>query len=190
MKHLEFCDDCLLQYRCQRLTSRVVMPGELTSTFIGNVRRFMAALDITRDGWVPYLVAAYRDYPGRILHPNGEELRLNTHLLTGKSVRYWFRDLCEPIPEGVNPRIRIEARGRFIVLASILRAVHPISALTWRRGKPSDDDGGVRPFPASADDACPYRLFVIGSWGGRPDRHARDLAGLFGGIPPFLGKNS
>lgn len=160
------CDGCYLQDRCSKLTSQIVMPNELTGAFIGDVRGFMAALDLSRDAWVPHLIGGYRDYPGSILHPNGRELRLNTHLLTGKSVRYWYRDLCEPIPEGVTPRLRIEAKGRFIVMASILRAMHPISAITWGKGVAPELDGGVRAFPPSAHDECTYRHFVIVPWGG------------------------
>lgn len=86
-------DGCYLQDHCRRLTSQVVMANELTGAFFGDMRRFMALLDLSCDAWAPYLIGGYRDYPGRILHPNGRELRLNTHLLTGKSVRYWYRDL-------------------------------------------------------------------------------------------------
>lgn len=187
MMKTSLCETCELHGYCRRLTSWIVMPRELTPTFIGDVRRFMAAMQLSRDAWVPYLIGSYRDYPGRIMHPSGLDLRLNTHLLAGKSVRYWYRDLCEPIPEGTTPHVRIEARGRFIVLASILLAMHPISALTWGKGSPPVDDGGVRPFPSTANDECPYRLFVIVPWGGKSRKAAEDSCGFFGGIPPFLG---
>lgn len=166
MMKTPLCEACDAQGFCGRLTSNVVMRKELTGNFIGDVRRFMAALDISRDAWVPHLIAGYRDYPGRIIHPNGCELRLNTHLLTGRSVRYWYRDLCEPIPDGVTPHVRIEARARFIVLATILRAMHPVAAIGWGTKNPPITDGGVRPLPPSADDGCPYRTFAISSSAG------------------------
>jgi len=160
MTTIHLCGQCYLVGYCRRLTSKVVTRGELSSAFIGDVRRFMAAMNLTRDQWLPYLDAAYRDYPGRIVDAAGIEIALDMEVFDRPSLRYWFRDLCRPIPEGVTPRLRREALGRFIVTASILRAVHPVAALLWGREIANDVAPGLMAFPPSRQDECPYRHFT------------------------------
>ena len=160
-----FCAGCYLKGYCRRLQSRVVTDDELTPRFVADVRAHMRAMDLTRDAWKPFLIDAYQNYPGRIVDSDGTEVMLDTSVFDAASIRYWFRDLCRPIPAGATPRLRRSGRLRFCVTASILRAIYPVPALLWGKIVANDNDEPVAPAVPAPEECCPYtdpaRLSVI-----------------------------
>lgn len=158
---VNLCAECYLSGYCRRLTSRAVTPEDTTPAFIADVRSFMRNLAISRDRWVPFLDRAYCDYPGRIVDAGGEEVMLDTGVLDASGIRYWFRDLCRPMPQRVRPHLRRQAKARFLVMASILRAIYPVEASLWGVVIANDNDGGKTLHPVRID-GCPYQHFRIG----------------------------
>lgn len=152
---LSLCGECYLQSYCRRLRSRIVTADEVTPRFIRDVRGHMRGLGLTRDRWLPFLLDAYQDYPGLIVDTSGEEAYLDTSVFDHAGVSYWFRDMCRKLPPHVQPRLRREARERFIVTASILRAIHPVPARLW--GKEIANDHDAAPVPISrSETGCPH----------------------------------
>ena len=132
---MPLCSCCVTLGYCRKLKSWIVTDEELNNPeFLRDVRITAGELGKTRDEWIEYLSNLYRDYPGRILDAQGEEVFLNMELLEEASP-YWFRDTCKAPLLRVTPRLRIEARERFRVMATILRACFPDKAQFW----------GVRP---------------------------------------------
>lgn len=166
MSKIYLCGECYLQGVCRRLTSRIVTDEELTPAFLADVRGFMRSFDLTRDQWKPFLIDAYQNYPGRIVDRNGREAMLDTSVYDLPTIRDWFRYMCEPIPDGITPRLRREARLRFIVTATILRAIHPVPALLWGKDVANDVAPALKASPVAARDACPYPHFAGASSGG------------------------
>lgn len=157
---VSLCGQCYLQGYCRRLQSRIIADAELTPAFVRDVRAHMRGLGIGADRWASFLIEAYRDYPGRIIDAAGKEAMLDTAVLDTPNIRYWFRDLCRPLPPGVRPRLKQAARERFRVAASILRALHPVPALLWGREIANDADAAL-PVLIRAGE-CPYPHFHMG----------------------------
>jgi hypothetical protein len=104
----------------------------LNPAFIHDVRVFAHQLGISRDGWRDYLVNSLRDYPGRIVDASGQDVELDTEVFEQPNIRDWFRDICCTLPAPNGARyIRREARERFRVMATILKAKFPNEALLW-----------------------------------------------------------
>ena len=161
MVRISLCGECYLQEYCRRLESRVVTDAELTPEFIRSVRAHMRVLNISPSEWGWFLIDAYRDYPGLITDPkSGCIVELDMTGFENRNFRYWFRDLLEPLPSDVIPRIREQARNRFKVMASILRAIDPVKALLWGKTVANDvDTAAAHPVVKSGEAACPYRHF-------------------------------
>lgn len=137
---MPLCPRCLLLGYCRKLNTRLISDEELADPeFIRDVRAFTESLGKTRDEWKDYLADLYRDYRGRILDVQGEEIFLDMELLEQAST-YWFRDTCQASLPHVRPRLRIEARERFRVLATILRASFPDAAQFWGVRPANDND--------------------------------------------------
>jgi hypothetical protein len=158
---VQLCAECYLQSYCRRLISRAVEDQELTPVFIADVRAFMRSVNLTRDAWKGYLIDGYAAYPGRIVDTQSREVFLDTSVYDAAGIRYWFRDLLRPIPPGVTPRLKLSARERFRVTASILKALHPVAASLWGRIIANDDP--PRNLPVAVRKVpCPYPHFTIG----------------------------
>ena len=151
------CGECYLQGYCRRLQSRLVTDDELTPSFLRAVRTHLCGLTVTPGRMAAYLDAAYRDYPGRIVDARGDEVDLDTDFFDLPNLRYWFRDLCRELPDHVRPRLRREARARFKVVASILRAYDPLPARLWGKEVANDHDA-MAPVLVRRG-ACPYLHF-------------------------------
>ena len=157
MPTISLCAECYLQGYCRNLRSRAVADAELTPAFIADVRHTMQALDLGQEEWEPFLTAAYRDYPGTIVDRDGKAVWLDTSVFDGENVRTWFRDLCRTLPANAKPRLKHNVRKRFAVLATILRARHPVRAALWGVAIANDNPGSMTP-PAllAAQTGCPY----------------------------------
>jgi hypothetical protein len=130
---MTLCLACLKLGCCRRKSVRLVSHRELASpSFISDVRTFAHSLRLSRDAWQNQLVDWYRDYPGRIVDMSGNEVDLDISVFEVSSIRDWFRDTCcrQPTING-GRYVRAEARQRFIVMATILRATFPTESLMW-----------------------------------------------------------
>lgn len=153
----DLCAQCYLQGYCRRLQSRLVEPSELTPAFVADVRAYMRAQGRSRDAWKPYLIDSYQDYPGPVVR-DGREVWLDTSVFDAANIRYWFRDLCRLVPNGVRPRLRKSVGKRFIVTVSILRALDPIAASRWGKREANDNGDAAMPPPVRVS-GCPYPHF-------------------------------
>lgn len=158
---MSLCAECYLQGFCRRLQSRVVTLDELTPQFLTGFRAYVRSKGISRDQWIGWLDAAYRDYPGRIVDAQGHEVSLDMSVFDRPHIRDWFRDLLKRPVAGIQPRLRREAVPRYIAMASILRAVDPVPAMLWGKDIANDEDA-VLPMPAIGKD-CRYRHFAYRS---------------------------
>ena len=130
---MQLCSLCLRLGYCRKLTSFLVSDAELSNpNFVADLRRYTASLDIDPGEWHDALTDKYRDYPGRIIGPDGQEVMLDMEQFELPHIREWFRDyVCNPCPPGKTPRLRRENKERVRILATIMRAVAPMEALTW-----------------------------------------------------------
>lgn len=130
----DLCIQCLTLGYCRRLQAQVVTDADLANPdFIRDVRAYAHSFGFGRDVWLDRLTDLYRDYPGRIVDMNGDEVTLDFEAFEQcESIADWFREFaCTPCPEDVIPRVRREAWERVRVLATILRAHAPERASLW-----------------------------------------------------------
>jgi hypothetical protein len=128
---MSLCNQCIGLGYCRKLNAHLVSDAELANPeFIRDVRTAADELCITRDQWRDHLSNLYRDYRGRILDREGNEVFLDMEVFE-KASPYWFRDFCITPRPGVRPRVRQAARERVRVMATILRAVFPDAAQFW-----------------------------------------------------------
>jgi hypothetical protein len=159
---VNLCAECYLSGYCRRTQSRVVTERELTVSFIRDLRRHANALHIACGQWADFLSESYCTYPGRIVDDAGCEVTLNMDVFELPSIRYWFRDFCKPAPDDIVPRVKLAARQRIIVMASILRAIHPVPASLWGKNIANDEyPQPCQPDHARARQNCPVQL----DWG-------------------------
>lgn len=132
-----FCGCCDVLDHCRNIKAPLVSDSELNNPeFIRDVRNFAYSLNISSYHWREHLNNLYRDYKGWIVGYDGKEAFLNMCIFENERHRNWFRDFCcTPTRDRVRPYVRKEARGRAKILATILRATYPQSAMMW----------GVRP---------------------------------------------
>ena len=131
------CSECRLNGYCRRIVAPVVSDDQLKSPeYIRDLRNFAASRGVTAESWLDHLADLYRDYPGWIIGPDGQEELLDLEQFERPHIREWFRDFCNGVcPPDVTPRVRVEARERVRILATILAARYPVDAMLW----------GVRP---------------------------------------------
>lgn len=126
------CTLCINYTFCRRSTSQLVTDDELAnSEWIRDLRTYAAKLCISPDHWHEWITAAYRDAKRLIVDRNGAEVSLDMEEFELIGIRYWFRTFCVSPAADVTPRIRVEARERVRILASILRARDPDAARMW-----------------------------------------------------------
>lgn len=151
------CPQCFLQGYCRTLRARLITDEELSSPFfLSDVRSYAYRLDISCDVWPGFLTDAYRDYPGTIRNAQGRPVDLDTEVLDAPSIRYWFRDTCKPVVGNAVPRLRIEARERFRVVATILRARDPAGTRLWGVRAANDEEPQSFAPARLGTSGCPY----------------------------------
>ncbi len=137
---MKLCLNCLMRGYCRRLFIAVTTDDELdNSDYIRDLRGFAHSLNFNDEDWHEFLTELYRDFPGWIMDEDGAEVFLNMEEFERPSIREWFRDFCcKEVPGHVIPHVRIEARERARILATILRASFPIETRLW--GLRADND--------------------------------------------------
>jgi len=131
------CGCCDVLDYCRNIKVHLIRESEISNPdFIRDVRNFAYTLSISSYQWRDHLYNLYRDYRGWVIGEGGQEVFLNMRILEFDHHREWFRDFCcTPVCDNITPYVRKEARGRVIILATILRAAYPMEAMLW----------GVRP---------------------------------------------
>ena len=138
-----FCDTCLSQGYCNRLSAAVANDNEAgCRAFVFDVRVFANSLRISSDHWREYLNNEYRDYPGRIVGQRGREVFLNMEVFEEAHIEDWFEHNFNTLPTSEDTiRLRPDTRERMRVAATILRARNPYAAQFWGlRGKAANDN--------------------------------------------------
>ncbi len=131
------CMNCLSLGVCRKIKCQIVSDGELSSTlFVEDVRTAAKNLAVPSCKWRDYLYDLYRDYPGRVIDEFGDEVFLDFEAFETPGTREWFRDWVYRNPSSYPVRrLRSESFERVRVIATLLRASSPKSAILW----------GVRP---------------------------------------------
>ena len=128
----ELCSACMGRGFCLKNKVRLVSDEKLNDIdYLSDLKDFMRSLEISDSLWHEHLANLYRDFPGWIVEADGSETFLDMEEFERPNIREWFRDFLKPLRPGARPRIRAEARSRVRVLATILNAHYPNSALLW-----------------------------------------------------------
>ncbi len=147
---MTFCAQCLAEQFCRRLATPVfVDDGIGREEFITDFRRFLVSYSFRErllpSEWHEHVCSLYRDYRGWMKDKAGSEVFLDMDAFEVPHIREWFRDFIQPVPPGVQPRIRTEARERVRVLATIMRAHFPAEAMLWGMRAANDNEIGLSP---------------------------------------------
>ncbi|MFG6537528.1 hypothetical protein [Sulfitobacter sp. CS16] len=127
------CIKCLGLGYCARRSCILLSDDDLDNPdFVEDVRACARLLEVSPERWRDYVYDAYRDYPGRVLGPNGTEVFLNLEVFETEGIREWFRDwIYRERPLCRSRKLRVEAKERVRVIGTLLRAQQPIAATTW-----------------------------------------------------------
>lgn len=136
------CADCILRLYCKRNIVEAVREAEvLNPDFIHDVRVFAYSLSVSRDRWLDSLSDWLCSFLGLIVGPDGKEVELDTELFELPNIRDWFDDTCCTMPSENGARyVRTEARERFRIMATILKARFPHQAVLWGVRAANDND--------------------------------------------------
>lgn len=106
-------------------------------------------MPVPRRGIVDTLNDLYRDYPGVILTPDGQEALLDMDVFEVPNIDTWMRDFSQKTRSLGRPRIRSEARERVKILGTLFTAYAEIPSVFdkvlekavifdewWRTAKP------------------------------------------------------
>lgn len=128
---MNLCISCYPLGYCRRVRVAIVTDRELSNgAFVFDVRSYAYSLRISHHRWHDAIIDLYRDFTGTFINEQGAPVDLNTEVFECPSVAFWFRDnFCAPA--NANGHVRCEARERFRVAASILRAASPAQAAMW-----------------------------------------------------------
>lgn len=163
---MPLCARCFTEGHCRYLTVSLVTDDQLDDgEFIRDVRAHAHAMRITRDHWLSFLTDAYRDYPGQVFDAEGEPVFLDMSVFEVEGIAYWFRDFANtPCPPNVLPYVRVEARERVRVFATILKLLDPVPARLWGV-RAANDSRHRRPAPRSPGERprapCPNYLLRL-----------------------------
>lgn len=154
MSGARLCIKCLRLSFCRKKRARVVSDEEMENPhFINDARQTIGdRLSAAPDGIdvIDVLMSLYRDYPGRIVDARGVEVFLDTDLLETEQARAWLRAFLRA--DGPRRRaayLRPEARERFRIIASIIRAAYPDEAMMWGV-RPVNDNAAGENGPSAA----------------------------------------
>ena len=151
--------------------SEIVNKAEAAnSNYIRDVQNCAYALDWSETEFIEKILTAYAQLGDVFTDANGRPVELNTACLEAdwspdeakdghgemtdeeaeafekahqERLRLWCRDrFCRPCQQTVNPHIQEKIMPQFLVIASILKAMHPAQAATW----------GTRPVENAGDN--------------------------------------
>ena len=97
--------------------AQIMRPG-----FVRATKNYSASLGVPWRNWHGFVTDFYRDVPVIFINDRMQEVHLNMEVFETPSIDYWFRDFVKPVPDDVNPIVRREAKGRVIILATLMRA--------------------------------------------------------------------
>lgn len=120
-------------------TVRLVTDAELESgVFVTDVKTFASRLRIPRRRFVDWLTDGYRDAEVYIVDEEGNPVDLDFEALEeedGDEVRNriedWLKDWLKRPERHFTPRLRVEARERVRLVATLLRAIFPKESVVW-----------------------------------------------------------
>lgn len=135
------CMNCLSLGYCAKVTCILVSDTELNNLdFVEDVRACARALEVPPSNWRDFICDTYRDYPGRVLGPQGDEVFLDLEVFETEGVREWFRDwVYRTDPLCRSKKLRAEAYERVRVIGTLLRAQSPHKAMAWGLRAANDD---------------------------------------------------
>ncbi len=117
-----------------KIKTTIVEDADLSDALlVFHVRHFLNAQNIGCSAMADWLVDLYRDYKGIIVDAHGQEIFLNTEVLF-EIGHEWYRDLMKVPPLSNRLHVRREARQRWRVMLTILRACFPEEAQKWGQG--------------------------------------------------------
>lgn len=118
--------------------------GDLANPeFVRAIREYAAVLarkqNISFRAFRDWLSNTYRDLRVSITDETGAEVFLNLDCFEGTDefkeeadpIVWWFRDFLTPPPSHITPYVRVEAKERVAVLATILSANDPAGTAHW-----------------------------------------------------------
>ena len=137
LENMFLCIKCLALGYCVKRSCILVSDEDLNNAvFVEDVRAHARTLEVSSERWRDFIYDTYRDYPGRVLGPDGTEVFLNLEVFETDGIREWFRDWIYRIePLCRSRKLRVETKERVRVIGTVLRAQKPSAAMTW----------GVRP---------------------------------------------
>lgn len=110
----------------------IVSDAELDNPeFLRDLRIFAANLRVSRGRWLDWLADGYRDADAILVDDCGDPADVDLELLELDGIEWWFKDWCKRPPAGITPRLRIEARERVRVVATLLRLIFPKESIVW-----------------------------------------------------------
>ena len=115
--------------------------------------------------WLDYVLELLALLDGCIVDGRGQPAYLSTEIFlptdqeiddgVGAVIEYrmrnWFEEtFATPVPESVTPHVRIEAKERFRIVATILRARFPAQAAMWGVRAANDNFAPIPPTEQTA----------------------------------------
>lgn len=162
---MRYCPLCPCRARCARGV-RLVNDRELSNPeFVRDVRDFGFGLSKRPSEWLDFVLELFARFEGCVIDDRGHPVRLNTEIFlpTDKQIsdgvgavieyrmRNWFEEtFATPVPESVTPHVRIEAKERFRIVATILRARFPAQAAMWGVRAANDNFAPIPPTEQTA----------------------------------------
>lgn len=133
------CAYCYGQGYCKRLRCDLVRNAEIANPdWVHDVRITAVKHGKKPREWPDYLDDLYRDYLGWIADTSGNEIFLNVGILREPNARFFFRDFCRAPEPNAHCFVRPVSWERVRVLATILKAHDPGTAMNW--GLRADND--------------------------------------------------
>lgn len=147
------CQKCFRVGHCLQKTVPIVNDVEIGDPeFVRVARNFLASLPVTDSEWLEHAHNLNRDLTITIIEGANWRIDLDMSPLeidyddedlieacpAEKRLRLWFRDIIKPVPADTNPRVRLEAKERFRILATLIIAHNP--QIDWPRTVPANDN--------------------------------------------------
>jgi hypothetical protein len=157
---MDRCRACLTT-KCQgQWRSQAVSDFELNNPdFIRDVRNFVVDLSKRPAELLDFILDLFARLDGCIVDGAHRPIHLSTDIFLpsdedidqGRAgvvearIRNWLEEtFAAPVPAHITPRVRREARERFRIIATILRAAYPRAAIMWGV-RPSNDNEPLIP---------------------------------------------
>ena len=144
------------QQFCQLVTARQLANPE----FVRDVRNFAASKRLPRARLLDTFLEALARVDACFINEDGHPITLRFDCLLptdqdidrgrGKIIEARIQNWLEetftvPVPSHVTPHVRVEARERFRVIATILRAAYPQHAMMWGVRAANDNSPPIPP---------------------------------------------